>query len=90
MFDRAKIMKAAWEIVKKGPEWKKYRLTRLKYALQDAWSAAKHAAKTAIQTPAEKIYEALIMLECKERWNTADFAEAAKLRGTLQQIEVQQ
>lgn len=87
MFDRAKIMKAAWEIVKKGPNWQEYRLLRLKYALQDAWAAAKRAIKNATQTVAGRIREAIFVLECKDRWTRADYAAAADLAAELRAID---
>ena len=43
----ARLSPAAVRIVKAGPDWQKYRLRRLRYALQDAWAEAKRAAKAA-------------------------------------------
>lgn len=83
MFNKSEILRRAWAIVKAGPNWQKYRLTRLRYALQDAWAEAKRAVKLAAQTPADKARESLFVLECKDRWTHADFAAAAELRACL-------
>ena len=83
MFNKSEILRRAWAIVKAGPNWQKYRLTRLRYALQDAWAEAKRAAKLATQTRAAKIRDSLLVLECKDRWTQADYAAAADLRADL-------
>ena len=83
MFNKSEILCRAWAIVKAGPNWQKYRLTRLRYAMQDAWAEAKRAAKLATQTRADKIRESLLVLECKDRWTQADYAAAADLRADL-------
>ena len=54
MFNKSEIMRRAWAIVKKGSEWQKYRLRRLRYALQDAWGEAKRTAKAETRTIADK------------------------------------
>ena len=87
MFNKSEIMRKAWAIVKKGPNWQAYRLIRLKYALQEAWAEAKRAAKAAAQTAADTLREALLMLECKDRWTQADYAAAADLRARLHLAE---
>lgn len=85
MFNKSEIMRRAWAIVKKGSEWQKYRLRRLRYALQDAWNEAKRAAKVANQSPAAQLRADLWAFECKDSIRGSDWTHLDALRRELAQ-----
>lgn len=87
MFNKSAIMRCAWAIVKSGPEWRKYRLCRLRYALQDAWREAKRAAKAVTQTAADKLRAEIWVLECKDRLCGNDWQTLDTLRSDLRAAE---
>lgn len=87
MFNKSEIMRRAWAIVKKGPDWQKYRLRRLRYALQDAWTEAKRAAKVAPQIAVEKLRAELWAFECKDRLSGNDWQILDALRSDLRAAE---
>ena len=80
MFNKSEIMRRAWAIVKRGDQWQKYRLTRLRYAMQDAWNEAKRAVKVASQTATDIIRQAIFALECQDRWSQADYKAIEQLQ----------
>ena len=86
MFNKSEIMRRAWAIVKQGNQWQKYRLTRLRYAMQDAWNEAKRAVKVASQTATDVIRQAIFALECQDRWSKADYATADQLKAELRAL----
>ncbi|WP_426037522.1 hypothetical protein [Cypionkella sp. TWP1-2-1b2] len=83
MFNKSEIMRRAWAIVKKGSEWQKYRLRRLRYALQDAWGEVKRAAKAATQTTADRIRADLWAFECKDTMRGSDWTRLDTMRAAL-------
>ena len=85
-FNKSEIMRRAWAIVKKGSDWQKYRLRRLRYALQDAWSEAKRAVKVASQTATDIVRQALFVLDCQSHWSQADYAKSDLLRAELRAL----
>ena len=87
MFNKSEIMRRAWAIVKAGPNWQKYRLIRLRYALQDAWCEAKRAAKAVPQAAADRLRAAIWVLECKDRLCGNDWQILDALRSDLRAAE---
>lgn len=83
MFNKSEIMRRAWAIVKKGSEWQKYRLRRLRYALQDAWNEAKRVAKVANQSTAAQLRAEIWAFECKDSIRGSDWTHLDALRAEL-------
>ena len=90
MFNKSEIMRRAWAIVKKGSEWQKYRLRRLRYALQDAWGEAKRAAKAATNTTADQLRADLWAFECKDTMRGSDWTRLDAMRATLSEAEARE
>lgn len=90
MFNKSEIMRRAWAIVKKGSEWHKYRLRRLRYALQDAWNEAKCAAKTATNTIIAQLRADLFAFECKDTMRGSDWTRLDAMRATLSEAEARE
>lgn len=86
MFNKSEIMRRAWAIVKKGSEWQKYRLRRLRYALQDAWNEAKRATKAASSTAAQ-LRADLWAFECKDTMRGSDWTRLDAMRAALSEAE---
>lgn len=89
MFNRSEIMRRAWEIYRTV-----FRLSQTKaafrLALQDAWSEAKRAIAAAKRAAEEsprvqRIRDAILSLECKDRWTQADYAERDRLAAELRE-----
>ena len=87
MFNKSEIMLRAWAIVKKGSEWQKYRLRRLRYALQDAWGEAKRAARAATNATAAQLRADLWAFECKDTMRGSDWTRLDTLRAALSDAE---
>lgn len=90
-YDRAAIMKAAWVIVR-GADVARFGLrTILRNALRFAWTQAKRAAAEARRraeaarpcTEADRIRDAILALECKDRLSLSDLRELDRLRTDL-------
>ena len=90
MFNKSEIMRRAWAIVKKGSEWQKYRLRRLRYALQDAWGEAKRAAKAATNSTAAQLRADLWAFECKDTMRGSDWTRLDAMRATLSEAEARE
>jgi hypothetical protein len=90
MFNRSEIMRRAWAIVKKGSDWQRYRLRRLRYALQDAWNEAKRAAKAASNTTAAQLRADLWAFECKDTMRGSDWTRLDAMRATLSEAEARE
>ena len=87
MFNKSEIMRRAWAIVKKGSEWQKYRLRRLRYALQDAWGEAKRAARAATNATAAQLRADLWAFECKDTMRGSDWTRLDAMRAALSDAE---
>lgn len=79
MFNKSAIMTRAWEIVRKG----QYSARMFRRALMAAWHEAKQAVSRATMTEADCIREVISMLENKDTWADADYAQMGKLRANL-------
>lgn len=90
MFNKSEIMRRAWAIVKKGSEWQKYRLRRLRYALQDAWGEAKRTAKAETRTIAAQLRADLFAFECKDTMRGSDWTRLDAMRATLSEAEARE
>lgn len=90
MFNKSEIMRRAWAIVKKGSEWQKYRLRRLRYALQDAWGEAKRAARTATNATTAQLRADLWAFECKDTMRGSDWTRLDAMRATLSEAEARE
>lgn len=82
MFNKSEIMKAAWEMVRNA-DTAKYGLRRiLRRCLRRAWSDAKYAIAAAkraalatlLRTEVDNIREAILVLDCKDRWTQTNYA----------------
>ena len=82
-FDKAAIMKRAWEIVRKADVAKFGLRFILRNALRTAWREAKdviRAAKFRAYLDANPVNLELARLEAKDRWRAEDYDEARRLR----------
>ncbi len=90
-FNKSEIMTRAWAIARKADVAKHGLRLILRNALRTAWSEAKYAveatkraARAALpRTPADKIREAILVLDCKTRWTQADYARHSDLNHEL-------
>ncbi len=83
MFNKSKIMKRAWEIVKKNTNWRRAGAAFwLRRALWQAWSEAKKAIRPPM-TEVDNIRETISMLDNKDTWTPADYAKSDKLHSDL-------
>lgn len=94
-FDRSAIMKAAWVIVRNANVARFGLRFVLRNALRQAWNDAKSAVRAARwaaereaeaarpQTEADRIREAIWVLECKDRLYGADWQYLDQLRAEL-------
>ena len=90
MFNKSEIMRRAWAIVKKGSEWRKYRLRRLRYALQDAWGEAKRAARASTNVTAAQLRADLWAFECKDTMRGSDWTRLDAMRAALSEAEARE
>jgi hypothetical protein len=92
MFDRAKIMQAAWKMVRRAGTREALRV-RLSHALRNAWQDAKEQALVARQTTArfarfaamslDQLRTALTMTESADRLGHAGLRDLADLHRAL-------
>lgn len=80
------IMTRAWEIVKS--EYGGYSKIDMRYAMCRAWDEAKAAMRATLETPADKIYAAIRMIENKSRVGIREFAQIEALRSELTGLAV--
>lgn len=90
MFNKSEIMRRAWSIVKKGRDWQKYRLRRLRYALQDAWGEAKRTARAATNSTAALLRADLWAFECKDTMRGSDWTRLDAMRQALAEAEARE
>ena len=90
MFNKSEIMRLAWAIMKKGSEWQKYRVRRLRYALQDAWGEAKRATRAATNATAAQLRADLWAFECKDTMRGSDWTRLDALRAALSEAEARE
>lgn len=86
-YNRKKIMTRAWEIIR--GEYGFYSGINMRYAMSRAWSEAKAVVRAALETPADKIYAAIRMIENKSRVGIREFERLATLRSELAGLQVQ-
>jgi hypothetical protein len=80
-YNRSKIMKRAWQIVKSNPNWQKLGLAFwMRRALWDAWAEAKREALTVKEKAQQDLQLVLLTLENKN-WKTMTRADHDKLAG---------
>jgi hypothetical protein len=84
MFNRSAIMTAAWDILRNRMHWTGGRNLRLfSRALMSAWHEAKLAILRAGMSEADRMREAISMLDNKDTWSDADYAKSDKLYADL-------
>ena len=89
-FNKSEIMRRAWAIVKKGSDWQKYRLRRLRYALQDVWAEARRVVEAATQTVAAQLRTDLWAFECKDTMRGSDWQRLDAMRATVAEAEARE
>ena len=87
---RKEVMLAAWAAMRKyGPAQDiRHLRSRLSRELSQAWFDAKERVRRATMTAVDNAREALDMLRNKDRWNSADYAEADRLAQRIAQEEL--
>lgn len=81
-FNKAEIMRRAHDLARTGLGPYRY---LFKTALRMAWAEARRA----MQSPADRLREAIQVLECKDRWSREDYATHDRLLAELRTLEVQ-
>ncbi len=84
-YNLKKIMTRAHEIACQGMGGYRFLFSM---ALRAAWGEAKAAVRAALETPADKIYAAIRMIENKSRVGVREFARIAALRSELAGLAV--
>lgn len=85
-YDRAAIMKAAWNRIRKM-KFKNHAMRMRWFAreLKQAWFDAKMAVQRAQMSAADNIRETIRVIECKDRLTQSDWKKLDSLRGALAQ-----
>ncbi|MGV6840447.1 MAG: hypothetical protein ACWA40_09670 [Planktomarina sp.] len=91
MYNRSEIMKAAWDGVR-NMKFKDHaaRLRAFARELRQAWFNAKMAVHRAQMSAVDRIREAILSLESKDRLTPRDWAELSRLRGELAKAREQE
>ncbi|MEM6307935.1 MAG: hypothetical protein AAF701_08110 [Pseudomonadota bacterium] len=86
MFNKSEIMKAAWDSMR-NMKFADHaaRMRWFSRQLKQAWFDAKMALHRAQISTADRIREAILCLDCKDRPTARDHAELARLRNALTQ-----